>query len=46
MRNYSGSSASRLRFISLETLCCAASCLASSGGTFDTGLFDISASER
>ena len=39
---YPWSSASRLRFISRDTLCWAASCRASSIGTFDTGLFDIS----
>jgi hypothetical protein len=39
---YPISSASLFRFISLDTLCCAASCLASSGGTFDTGDFEIS----
>ena len=39
---YPWSSASRLRFISRDTLCWAASCRASSVGTFDTGLFDIS----
>jgi hypothetical protein len=36
------SSASLFRFISFDTLCCAASCFASSGGTLDTGDFDIS----
>ena len=41
-RIYPRSSASRFRFISRETLCCAASCLANSGGTLDTGLFEIS----
>lgn len=37
------SSASLFLFISLETLCWAASCFANSIGTFDTGLFEISA---
>lgn len=37
------SSASLLRFMSRVTRCWADSCLASSCGTFDTGLFDISA---
>ena len=36
------SSASLFLFISLDTLCCAASCFASSIGTFDTGLLEIS----
>lgn len=42
-RPYSTSSASRFRFISRETRCCAASCLASSRETLETGLFEISA---
>ena len=37
------SSASLFLFISFETLCWAASCLASSLGTLDTGLLEISA---
>ena len=36
------SSASRFRFISFDTLCCEASCFASSIGTFETGLLEIS----
>ena len=40
---YPWSSASRLRFMSRVTLCCADSCLASSTGTLDTGLLEISA---
>jgi len=40
---YPRSSASRFLFISRETLCCAASCFANSAGTFDMGLFEISA---
>lgn len=40
------SSASRFRFISLDTLCCAASCFASSAGTLDAGDLDISDQRR
>ena len=45
-RPYPTSSASRFRFISRETRCCAASCLASSRETLETGLFEISARQQ
>ena len=40
------SSASLFLFISFDTLCCAASCFASSTGTLDTGLLEISAEHK